>query len=170
VGDIGSGGHVWSAFLGRAVGCTPQVLYCWCRLAAMFGALSWAELSAAHPRYFIAGAVWRPCLERSPGQSCQLLTPGTLLLVQSGGHVWSAFLGRAVSCTPQVLYCWCGLAAMFGALSWAELSAAHPRYFIANAICRPCLERSPGLSCQLHTPGTLLLVQSGGHVWSALLG
>jgi hypothetical protein len=37
-----------------------------------------------------------------------------------------------------------GLAAMFGALSWAELSAAHPRYFIA--------------------------VRSGGHVWSALLG
>jgi hypothetical protein len=30
-------------------------------LEAMFGALSWAELSAAHPRYFIAGAVWQPC-------------------------------------------------------------------------------------------------------------
>jgi hypothetical protein len=36
-------------------------------LAAMFGALSWAELSAAHPRYYTAG--------------------------KGSGHVWSAFLG-----------------------------------------------------------------------------
>ncbi len=83
-------------------------------------------------------------LGRSPGLNCQLYTPGTLLLVESGGHV--------------------------GPLSWVGLSAAQLRYFIAGVVWRPCLELSPGLSCQLHTSGTLLLVWSGGHVWSALLG